>query len=79
MLTVTDQDRKWHAQYDMLPRKAKADIDEAYTAARDVLRRQGWSTNGDVRAEVLVAAITRYALTCRPEPTPVHLPLALVQ
>ena len=78
MLTITEQDRKWHAVFDGLPKKAKADIEEAYYAARDVLRKRGWSTNGDVRAEVLVAAITRYAVTCRPQETPLHMPMALI-
>ncbi len=70
---ITPSDRRYHRIYEALPHDLNDAIDAACTAARAAildtgdLREHGIVTPGDDRAEVLVAAITRYLIESNPE------------
>lgn len=63
MLTSTE--RHWHDQYEALPANTKEAIDEAWLTMSRELRAAGIACANDDRAEVLIAALTRYVVESR--------------
>lgn len=61
---MTEQDRQWHKIYDRLPKRAKDAVKDAYNHVASKFFDHGFAACGDDRAEVLVAAITRYLMEC---------------
>ncbi len=60
-MSMSAEATKWHEVYEGLTQFEKRRVDNAYTAARTALREDSnfIPDNGD-RAEILVAAITKY-------------------
>lgn len=61
---MTDRDKFWHHIYEGLPPESRDAVDEAFRAARESLKENFMLTEGDDRAEALVAALTRYVVEC---------------
>ncbi len=68
-MSLTRSDSRLHAIYEALPPAHRCAIDDAFTAAKDAIVMSDvdhltWAR--DDRAEVLVAAITRYLVESNP-------------
>ncbi len=67
---ITPSEHRYHAIYAALPPAYRNAVDDAFTAAKDAIVMSDvdhltWAR--DDRAEVLVAAITRYLIESNPE------------
>lgn len=59
-MSLTEQDRRNHELYESFPGNVRKIVDDAYTAAREVLVDCGLPVDNCDAAEALVAAIARY-------------------
>lgn len=66
-MPLTEQDRAWHETYEQLGPVAREAVDTAYSTVFEAIRRTGHRAATDDRAEMLVAALTRFLVLSNPQ------------